>query len=99
MASFWELHDLSALEYAPAPIGYSGADTGSGPPGTGGWVRTGYAYVGSPNSCSLWTSTGGLGKVAALTEPTSSDPASKVSPWSALNSNCSTPAQVWCIED
>jgi hypothetical protein len=99
MASFWELQDLSTLEYAPSPVGYSGVDTGSGPPNNPGWVRTGAASANPPNSCNAWTSTSGAGKSAALVEPSSVDPANNNSPWVVFTSNCSSPSPVWCVED
>jgi len=40
MAAFWELENLSALEYASA-LGKSGFDMGKGPPNDPGWARTG----------------------------------------------------------
>jgi hypothetical protein len=99
MAAFWELEDLSVLEYA-GTIGVSGFDTGTGPPNNPGWVRTGTASsAANAISCNLWTTTSGSGMWAALVEPSSAGSASNISPWVKGTDLCTTSLPVWCIED
>jgi hypothetical protein len=62
MASFWEIMDVTNLQYDTS-LGYTSDDSGSGPPTTGadGWIRTGAMSftkglnIGMAN-CSAWTS-------------------------------------------
>jgi len=100
MAAFWELQDLSALEYAPH-LGRTGFDTGKGAPNDPGWARTGVANnAASSISCNVWTTTSGTGQWVALVEPTSAaGSGSNIAPWVKGTTACSTSFPVWCVED
>lgn len=100
MAAFWELQDLSALEYAPH-LGKTGFDAGKGAPNDPGWARTGVANSAAGQfSCNLWTSTTGTGQFVALVEPTSTPGSGgNIAPWFKGTASCSTTLPVWCVED
>lgn len=102
MAAFWELQDLSVLEYAPH-LGKSGFDTGKGAPNDPGWARTGVANSGAAMlSCTLWTSAspGTFGQWVALVTPNSTAGSeSNISPWEKGTAACDTIRAVWCVED
>ena len=99
MASFWELNDLSALEYATALGGLSSGDAGRGAPNDPGWVRTGSPTGSGNNHCDLWTSSTGTGKIATLVEHSSASQATAVTPWGLSTTPCSSSLRVWCVED
>jgi hypothetical protein len=100
MAAFWELQDLSVLEYAPH-LGKAGFDTGRGAPNEPGWARTGVANsTASSLSCNVWTSTSGQGQWVALVGPTSAPGSgSNIAPWVTGTTACTTTLSVWCVED
>ena len=109
MASLWEVHDVSGLAYDYA-LGLTGFDQGDGPSQNGGWIRTGVSTTGpdpfDPGEvhCNLWSSTGGLGTWAGLTQGCTWDSTSpqclpNIAPWRAKSQSCSTPFRVWCVED
>lgn len=101
-ASLFELHDPSGLEY-DGLLGATLADSGSGPPTAGGWVRTGassFTILDEPgiNSCGAWSSTTGLGSFAALQVRWTL--ASQVSsPWVGSLFSCASTHPIWCVED
>ncbi len=106
MASMWEIHDPSNLDY-DTQLGFTNGDTGQGPPTThvfdeGGWIRTGsnfgqHGLVGG-HSCYSWTSTVDLGTVLTLKRDWGTASIG-VSPWLAANRLCSESTRVWCVED
>ena len=111
MASLWEIRDTSNLKYNTL-LGATSDDSGFGPPtsanGAGealGWVRTGYdAESSGPGvgNCYAWTSDSGdaRGTVAQLNphwlEVSTANP---ISPWIAQAIECSSPQNVWCVQD
>jgi hypothetical protein len=105
MASLWEIHDPTYLRYDSA-LGYTKADTGSGPPagaGAHGWVRTGGSdhngpFPGSGN-CLAWTSTAGSGTVVSLSDLWNNPELSKIDPWTPNVGSCSVDERVWCVQD
>jgi hypothetical protein len=109
MASLWEVHDVSGLAYDYA-LGLTGFDQGDGPSQNGGWIRTGVSST-APDPfdpgelhCNLWSSTGGSGTWAGLTQDCPWDSTSpqclpNIAPWRAKSQSCSTPFRVWCVED
>ena len=105
MASLWEIHDPTYLRYN-ATLGYTKADTGSGPPagaGAHGWIRTGGTdllgpFPGSGN-CLAWTSTAGHGTVVSLSDIWDNPTLSKIDPWTPNVSSCSVDQRVWCVQD
>ncbi len=97
MASLWEVHDVSSLTYDTI-LGSVGSDSGEGPPTDPafGWIRTGGI---DPPNCNAWTVTSGNGTVAAPAFNWSAG-ADKSSPWISFDfSSCSSPRNVWCVED
>lgn len=105
MASFWEIHDLGAVEYDTSR-GLVLTDGGNGPPAAPsvvGWVRTGgdsgLLTAGSAN-CLGWTQAAGVvGTLVGLSidwdEPSLSD----LPPWMASTGQCNLPQFVWCVQD
>ncbi|MGH9776868.1 MAG: hypothetical protein ACRD5I_00505 [Candidatus Acidiferrales bacterium] len=106
MASLWEIHDTSNLEY-DTTLGLTHPDSGSGPPsGVNGWVRTG---GGAPSlgicapgviTCEAWTSSAGnrQGTVVSLADQWVGEP-SLVAPWAGTCSVCNSFEPVWCVQD
>ena len=103
MASLWEIHDTSNLQYN-TNLGYTTPDSGQGPSFAGGWIRTGAssnttATAGQGN-CAAWSSNLNTdhGSVAVLSS-TWADAAISISPWLAATAICDTPISVWCVEN
>src|SRR5262249_29960257 len=63
MASLWEIHDTSNLEYDTSR-GLTRDDSGSGPPTGLGWIRTGGGALSSTlageGNCNAWTTNSSL---------------------------------------
>jgi len=102
MASAWEVHEPSALDY-DTTLGYVYSDSGQGPPSTLGWIRNGSSTtVISDNSCADWTS-GASSHVGTLAGP--SDPrwwtetATRTGLWKPSSDACDQFWRVWCVED
>ena len=107
MASLWEIFDPTQLRYETS-LGLVLADSGSGPPGGYGYIRTGMEAVfvsntfGTPPNCRAWTSDNGAlyeGTAVSLTSAWLTQVGSALSPWNATVTVCSEPARVWCVED
>ena len=108
MASIWEIHEPSNLRY-DGTLGYTLADSGSGPAVQGGWIRTGagasdgtsggYDFVGGFN-CNAWTgnSSSQHGSWAGLGVAWSNPPASII-PWRGNETTCDQLLPVWCVQD
>lgn len=99
MASFFEIYDVTALEYDDA-LGATTADSGQGPPSPAleaGWIRSGIDS--SLANCLAWTSASGAvdGTQAALTSNWQTT--LPRAPWSTSFNDCSLPQRVWCAED
>jgi hypothetical protein len=94
-ASLWEILDPSQLKYDTA-LGLTNSDSGSGPPDSRGWIRSG----GSGPNCSNWTSStfGTAGGVVGLPSQFDwLDPGELISPWRGGGGgvgNCSGPFSV-----
>ena len=108
MASLWEMHDPSNLEYETS-LGFTKADSGFGPP-TGsnarGWVRTGFeastTAIAGQGNCNAWTVDVSSGDLAGTTVSFTfnwDDPAVAVSPWQSSLLACGSSARVWCVQD
>ncbi len=104
MASLWEIHDTSNLEYDTA-LGLTRDDSGSGPPGGSGWVRTGFGSSNSPvageGNCVAWTSSSenDNGTFVGLGSLWSAPPQTVIDPWIADAVACDTQFRVWCVQD
>lgn len=112
MASMWEILDPSNLQY-DTTLGVTLADSGSGPPtristGAGifnrGWIRTGgraepTGGAGTGN-CLGWTSDAPNHNGTTVELPPDWNVTSDaIAPWFASPPQCSTPQQVWCVEN
>lgn len=102
MASLWEIADPSNLKYN-TDLGTHLLDSGQGPPGTPGWVRTGWTSgtdVTGRANCSLWTSdsSGDSGSYALLHSEWDGD-RDELGVWTVSTGICSGERRVWCIED
>jgi hypothetical protein len=106
MASIFEILNVSNLRYIKDKgFGFISQDSGEGPPAeVAGWVRTGGSKSGAGSAgtgnCEAWTSdsTGDVGTAAGLPSQWEA-PAVAISPWIAVPINCSSPTQVWCVQD
>ncbi len=103
MASIWEILDPSNLAYA-TELGRQASDSGSGPPNTGGWARTGFGSIASGNgaNCLAWTSSNFAerGTSVSLDGVLDDGIAHDAPPWRINNIlPCNLSAPVWCIED
>ena len=105
MASLWEILDPSNLSYDTG-LGFTTADSGSGPPSQPGWIRTGVGpSSGSANAglanCRAWTSADPLdgGTFVGLTNTWDSAAVTVVSPWRATAIGCNNGTRVWCVQD
>ena len=105
MASFWEIIDVSNLEYN-GTLGYTRSDSGSGPPtGAYGWVRTGSdsdtSAMSGRGNCSAWTSGLDVDSGTRVQLPVDwTGAADLTAPWEAATVACSNPnTHVWCMED
>jgi hypothetical protein len=102
MASLWEIFDVSTLQY-DTQKGFVTQDSGSGPPVSIGWVRTGFGSSnnsftpGVPN-CNAWTTTLGNGTVVDLFTLWNQVP-TVISPWRGLVGVCVDSHKVWCVQD
>jgi hypothetical protein len=103
MASLFEILDTTALLYDTAR-GYATDDSGDGPPGLSGWVRTGYLF-GNDNqpgrgNCGAYASAVPT-EYGSLARPDDDwkAAATVVSPWETSVSICATDHRVWCVED
>lgn len=104
MASMWEIHDVSTLQYDTS-IGYAATDSGSGPPASiAGWIRTGVpsfsnTVPGNAN-CTSWTSSSAAQNGTRVNlQPQWTTAAEFVAPWDATVQSCATTSRVWCVED
>jgi hypothetical protein len=102
MASMWEIHDVSHLEYDTIR-GHDVGDGGSGPPtGLFSWVRTGAPAANSGpiggSNCNAWAPgmTDGSGTFARLEDTWGFDVAHS---WSSGGGSCGDARPVWCVED
>jgi hypothetical protein len=106
MASMWEIVDPSNLKYNTT-LGHTMADSGQGPPETGGWVRTGFLANTSNEAglanCDAWTDnfSGYYGTVASL--PWGWLPTGLFPPnfdvWYVTTNACDGTFSVWCVEN
>jgi len=100
-ASLWEILDPSNLEYNTT-LGYTRADSGSGPPSAGGWIRTGYdsnnTNTAGLANCSAWSNTLGHGTVALLPHQWKAD-WEDLHVWNISTIPCNDVRRVWCIEN
>jgi len=101
MASLWEIHDPSSLQYDTR--GFTPADAGSGPPTVFGWIRTGFFASTSGggagiDNCGAWTSNvnSDFGTVASLAAQWTQS-GSIISPWLADTAHCDSLHRVWCV--
>jgi hypothetical protein len=112
MASMWEILDPSNLKY-DTTLGATLADSGFGPPTriqtssnifNRGWIRTGgraqpTGAAGTGN-CAGWNSDLPNDNGTAVELPPDWNVTSDaIAPWFASPPQCSTPQQVWCVED
>lgn len=100
MASMWELAETSNLQYDYI-LGFNLDDGGTGPPTTGGWIRTG-SVDDSGSNCSGWSVnfSNQDGSAVFLQAPNLWDsPGVLISPWTVIGQQCNVGASVWCIED
>lgn len=97
-ASFAELIEASSLQYETA-LGRTANDSGSGPPGINGWVRSGTVNL-SARNCSGWTSSdsGDDGTFLGYS-PSEISVLSRESPWTRGLSGCAFGFPIWCVED
>ena len=105
MASLWEIFNTSILKY-DTKRGLTFEDTGSGPPITDAWIRTGNEPVEIDSeglsNCNAWQSNdaGHFGTRADLTDNWAGGAvASRISPWSASTDTCNLANNVWCVQD
>ena len=106
MASLWEIFDPTQLRY-DTTLGYVNDDSGSGPPSSFGWIRTGREAnaISEPSggavNCNAWTSDNGFheGSAVSLTAAWHLGNVSAVTPWRATIGICSDPSRVWCVQD
>lgn len=104
MASLWEIHDVSTLQYDTS-LGFTATDSGSGPPASiAGWIRTGVpsfsnTVPGNAN-CTSWTSNSAAQNGTRVNlQPQWALAAEFVTPWDATVQACGTTSRVWCVED
>jgi hypothetical protein len=101
MASLWEIFNTSALRY-DTENGLSLDDSGTGPPVSFGWVRTGVpsdnGQIAGVANCLSWTTDTGNGSLIVLNALWNNSSIS-VSPWRSAVATCSTPIRVWCVQD
>jgi hypothetical protein len=109
MASIYELLNVSTLRYE-ITLGLRSVDSGEGPPGLSfGWARTG-SGADPLRTCDHWTSSAPSpyqGFVIRLNDlTTGSGVAPSLQPWEFLgfgeqysSANCSTPHNVWCVQN
>ncbi len=103
MANLAEIHTTGALQY-DSVLGASLPDSGSGPPGAGGWVRNGGFANQDPQlgNCNAWTSSdpSKWGAYALRsTDWTATAPSYQNAPWVTSGQPCDSSLQVWCVED
>ena len=101
MASLWEILDPTILRYNTT-LGYTRADSGSGPPSYLGWARTGYSSnhdgsVGQAN-CTGWSDTVGNGTAVRLPQIWDTD-TEDMHVWQVQLTSCTSVARVWCVAD
>jgi hypothetical protein len=103
MASLWEIHEPSSLQY-DASLGGGAPDLGLGAPSDYlAWVRTG-ANTQDPEPgakhCNQWTtaSAGSSGTLVMLTDNWLATNTATW-PWIAVVEPCSSSRPVWCVED
>jgi len=100
MASLWEIHDTSNLEYNTS-LGSDSNDMGQGPPFFGGWARTGSPSSGldTPGiaNCHGWSSSNdqAQGTAIILNDNWSAD----IGGWTKVTQLCNQELSVWCVED
>jgi hypothetical protein len=87
VASVYEVYDPTGLEYESG-LGFPG--DGEGPPDE----SRGWAYDGSGNNCSNYTSSSGIGRRLYLSATSST-----IGPWGSQELGCSLTSRVWCVED
>jgi len=102
MASLWEILDPSNLRYNTG-LGYTTADSGSGPPVEFGFARTGREALGGGSigaiNCHAWTSDSALGSLFTLADNVFDGDPTPISPWKAVSTTCSNGHRVWCVQD
>lgn len=104
MASLWEILDPSHLRY-DTELGFTYEDSGSGPPSSGGWIRTGNFSNASDTpgfgNCNAWTSASSADSGSFVGLPTGfwANTARIISPWTAVAGQCNYLERVWCVED
>ena len=102
MASLWEILDPSNLRYN-TELGYTRADSGSGPPVAYGFARTGREALGGGPigaiNCHAWTSDSELGSVFSLAENVFNGEPKPISPWVTVATSCSSTFRVWCVQN
>ena len=102
MASLWEILDPSNLRYN-TELGYTRADSGSGPPVAFGFARTGREALGGGPigaiNCHAWTSDSELGSVFSLAENVFNGEVKPISPWVTVATSCSSTFRVWCVQN
>ena len=113
MASIWEIHDPSNLQYN-TELGFRLADSGVGPPSgsftdpdlalPAGWVRTGQSSsTGTVTgvNCFAWTDPAGSGGTIVYLEHRweLANPPTVISPWGSRVRPCSSNWRVWCLQD
>ena len=104
MATLWEIHDTSNLEY-DNQSGSCVLGAGEGPALEGGWVHglamSVFGQVPGYANCQLWTSNSGshYGSWVALAAQWDSPP-TPISPWAGSAQPCNYNAgRTWCVED
>ena len=104
MASLWEIHDPSNLRY-DTELGFTLADSGSGPSFAGGWIRTGWIGDVSDTpgigNCQAWTSANSSdqGTAVGLSLRWALTSVREVSPWQTATTRCDGGVRVWCVQD
>ena len=104
MASLWEIHDPSNLQY-DTELGFTLDDSGFGPPADLGWIRTGVTANGNSTpglgNCRAWTSAnpGDYGSTVRLYSTWAATSVTVVSPWVAEVRPCDQEAFGWCVQD
>jgi hypothetical protein len=104
-ASLWEILDPSNLRYTfDHADAVTLADSGQGPPGLSGWIRTGQvSYDNSPTpgagNCGAWTTTSADGTLVRFVANWGAPDVVVTFPWDPWSSDCGTSRRVWCVED
>jgi hypothetical protein len=103
MASLWEIFDTSNLKY-DTQRGLTKDDSGSGPPFSTGWIRTGNESSNSASAgvgnCLNWISNaaGDNGTAVNLNGDWGSTTGRLTDPWLATRAACNNVLHVWCVQ-